>query len=57
MGALTPIGNTPTSILGWAYFGTSGSANITYFDTTKFKTKFACEVKGYDPLDFLKKKD
>ncbi len=57
MGALTPIGNTLHQYWDGLISGTSGSANITYFDTTKFKTKFACEVKGYDPLDFFEKKE
>ena len=57
MGALTPIGNTLHQFWNGLISGTSGSANITYFDTTKFKTKFACEVKGYDPLDFFEKKE
>ena len=57
MGALTPIGNTLHQFWDGLISGTSGSANITYFDTTKFKTKFACEVKGYDPLDFFEKKE
>jgi len=37
--------------------GKSGSAPITYFDTEKFKTKFACELKGYDPSDFFDRKE
>ena len=57
MGALTPIGNTLHQFWDGLISGTSGSANITYFDTTKFKTKFACEVKGYNPLDFFEKKE
>ena len=57
MGALTPIGNTLQQFWDGLISGTSGSANITYFDTTKFKTKFACEIKGYDPLDFFEKKE
>ncbi len=57
MGALTPIGNTLTQFWDGLISGTSGASNITYFDTSKFKTKFACEVKGYDPLDFFEKKE
>ena len=57
MGALTPIGNTLTQFWDGLISGTSGANNITYFDTSKFKTKFACEVKGYDPLDFFEKKE
>jgi 3-oxoacyl-[acyl-carrier-protein] synthase II len=37
--------------------GKSGSAPITYFDTEKFKTKFACELKGYDPMDHFDRKE
>ena len=57
MGALTPIGNTLRQFWDGLISGTSGSNNITHFDATKFKTKFACEVKGYDPLDFFEKKE
>ncbi len=57
MGALTPIGNTLTQFWDGLISGTSGANNITYFDTSKFKTKFACEIKGYDPLDFFEKKE
>ena len=57
MGALTPIGNTLNQFWDGLISGTSGSNNITHFDATKFKTKFACEVKGYDPLDFFEKKE
>ena len=57
MGALTPIGNTLHQFWDGLISGTSGSNNITHFDATKFKTKFACEVKGYDPLDFFEKKE
>ena len=57
MGALTPIGNTLDQFWDGLISGTSGSNNITHFDATKFKTKFACEVKGYDPLDFFEKKE
>ncbi len=57
MGALTPIGNTLHQFWDGLISGTSGSGDISYFDTTKFKTKFACEIKGYDPLDFFEKKE
>ena len=53
MGALTPIGNNLEAYWEGLRTGKSGSAPITYFDTEKFKTKFACELKGYDPSDFL----
>ena len=57
MGALTPIGNTLHQFWDGLISGTSGANNITHFDSSKFKTKFACEVKGYDPLDFFEKKE
>ena len=57
LGALTPIGNTVEAYWEGLKSGKSGSAPITYFDTEKFKTKFACELKGYDPLDFFDRKE
>ena len=51
LGALTPIGNTKDEYWEALVSGKSGAAPITYFDTEKFKTKFACEVKNYDPLN------
>lgn len=55
MGAITPLGNTVIEFWHNLVAGTSGAAAITHFDTTKFKTKFACEVKGYDPLNYFEK--
>ncbi|NAY91804.1 beta-ketoacyl-ACP synthase II [Muricauda sp. JGD-17] len=57
MGALTPIGNNLEAYWEGLRNGKSGSAPITYFDTEKFKTKFACELKGYDPGDFFDRKE
>lgn len=57
IGALTPIGNTKEAYWEGLRNGVSGGANITYFDTEKFKTKFACELKGYDPMDFFDRKE
>lgn len=57
LGALTPIGNTIPEYWEGLKNGKSGSAPITYFDTEKFKTKFACELKDFDPLDFLDRKE
>ncbi len=57
MGALTPIGNNLEAYWEGLRTGKSGSAPITYFDTEKFKTKFACELKGYDPQDFFDRKE
>jgi 3-oxoacyl-[acyl-carrier-protein] synthase II len=55
LGALTPLGNTISEFWNNLIEGRSGSALITKFDTTKFKTKFACEVKNYDPLNYFEK--
>ncbi|RAV99209.1 beta-ketoacyl-ACP synthase II [Pseudochryseolinea flava] len=55
LGALTPLGNTVTDFWNNLIEGKSGAAAITRFDTTKFKTKFACELKGYDPLNYFEK--
>ena len=57
MGALTPIGNNLEAYWEGLRSGKSGSAPITYFDTEKFKTKFACELKGYNPGDFFDRKE
>lgn len=56
IGALTPLGNTPEAFWDGLVNGVSGAAPITLFDAEKFKTKFACELKGFDPLDFLERK-
>ncbi len=57
MGALTPVGNTLSEFWNGLLSAKSGAALITRFDTTKFKTKFACEVKNYNPLDHFEKQD
>lgn len=57
MGAVTPLGLTPEETWQNLLAGKSGAAPITQFDTEKFKTKFACEVKGFDPKDFMDRKD
>jgi 3-oxoacyl-[acyl-carrier-protein] synthase II len=56
-GALTPIGNTLQQYWEGLKAGKSGAAPITKFDTTHFKTKFACEVKGFRYEDFLDRKE
>ncbi|SHI97194.1 beta-ketoacyl-ACP synthase II [Aquimarina spongiae] len=56
LGALTPIGNNIESYWEGLVNGKSGCAPITYFDTENFKTKFACEVKDYNPTDFFDRK-
>jgi 3-oxoacyl-[acyl-carrier-protein] synthase II len=55
MGALSPLGNSVSEFWTNLIAGKSGSALITKFDTTKFKTKFACEVKNYNPIDHFEK--
>lgn len=57
LGALTPIGNTLSAYWEGLLSGTSGAAPITYFDASLFKTKFACELKGYDPLEHFDRKE
>ena len=57
LGALTPIGNNVSEYWEALVAGKSGCANITYFDTEKFKTKFACELKNFDPLDHFNRKE
>ena len=57
LGALTPIGNTLSAYWEGLLSGTSGAAPITYFDPTLFKTHFACELKNFDPLDHLDRKE
>ncbi len=53
MGALTPIGNTLDEFWGNAVAGKSGAGPITKFNTEHYKTKFACELKDYDPTKYL----
>mgnify|MGYP002777635328 CR=1 FL=1 len=57
LGAITPIGNTLRAYWDNLAAGTSGAAPITKFDTTLFKTKFACEVKNFDAANFMDKKE
>jgi 3-oxoacyl-[acyl-carrier-protein] synthase II len=57
LGALTPIGNTVQEYWESLINGVSGAAPITYFDTTNFKTKFACEVKNFNVEDFIDRKE
>ncbi len=57
LGALTPIGNNLDDYWNNLTKGVSGAGPITKFDPSKFKTKFACEVKGYDPLDHFDRKE
>ena len=57
LGALTPIGNTKDEYWDALLKGKSGAAPITYFDTEKFKTKFACELKNFIATDFFDRKE
>lgn len=57
IGAFTPIGNTVEEIFKNLKVGVSGSAPITYFNTEKFKTKFACEVKNFDISLYVDRKE
>jgi 3-oxoacyl-[acyl-carrier-protein] synthase II len=57
MGALTPIGNTLDTFTKALLEGKSGAAPITRFDVSKFKTRFACELKDFNPLDFIEKSE
>src|SRR5690554_3276367 len=57
LGALTPIGNTAQDYWKGLTEGVSGAAPITRFDASKFKTRFACEVKNFDIHDHLERKE
>lgn len=57
IGALTPIGNNVHEYWNALISGVSGANMITQFDASKFKTRFACELKNYDPLNFLDRKE
>ena len=57
MGALTPLGNSIDEYWNGLVNGVSGADMITLFDASKFRTKFACEVKNFDPVKFLDKKE
>jgi len=56
LGALTPIGNTTSEFWSCLLKGVSGANLITRFDTQNFKTKFACEIKNFNPDDFIDRK-
>jgi len=57
IGTLTPIGNDLATYWDSLINGVSGSDMITQFDASKFKTRFACEIKGFDPEAFMEKKE
>lgn len=57
LGALTPIGNNLEEYWNGLINGVSGAAPITHFDASKFKTRFACELKNFNVTDFINRKD
>lgn len=57
LGALTPVGNTVPETWENLKKGVSGAAPITHFDASKFKTQFACELKGFKATDFIDRKE
>lgn len=57
LGALTPIGNSVEAYWKGLLNGVSGAENITRFDVTNYKTKFACELKDFNPLDYFDRKE
>ena len=57
LGALTPLGNNLKDYWEGLVSGLSGAAPITRFDASKFKTQFACEVKGFNPEEFFDRKE
>ncbi len=57
LGAITPLGNTLPETWEGLINGKSGAGPITHFDASKFKTHFACEVKGFDPLTVMDRKE
>ena len=57
MGAVTPVGNDVATMWDSLLAGRSGAAPITHFDATTFEVRFACEVKNFDPLEFMDRKE
>ena len=57
IGTLTPIGNNLNDYWNNLVNGVSGADEITLFDASKFKTQFACEVKGFDPINYMDRKE
>jgi 3-oxoacyl-[acyl-carrier-protein] synthase II len=57
IGAITPIGNNLDEYWQGLLNGVSGCGPITQFDASKFKTRIACEIKGFDPLQYMEKKE
>ena len=57
MGAVTPVGNDVPTMWRALIDGKSGAGDITHFDASKFTVRFACELKGFDPLDYMERKE
>ncbi|HEX4850189.1 MAG TPA: beta-ketoacyl synthase N-terminal-like domain-containing protein, partial [Puia sp.] len=57
IGAITPLGNNVNEFWNSLINGVSGAKPITKFDTTHFKTKFACEVNNFDPAEIFEKNE
>jgi 3-oxoacyl-[acyl-carrier-protein] synthase II len=57
IGTLNPLGNNLNDYWSNLINGVSGADNVTLFDASKFKTRFACEVKGFDPTNFMDRKE
>jgi len=57
LGAITPLGNSVDEYWNNLVKGVSGAGPITRFDSSKFKTRFACEVKNFNPEDYFDRKE
>ena len=57
LGAITPLGNSAEETWQNMLNGVSGAGPITHFDTSQFKTQFACEVKGFDAANYMDRKE
>ena len=57
IGTLNPLGNNLETYWNNLINGVSGADMITLFDASKFKTRFACEIKGFDPTEFMDRKE
>src|SRR6202042_3333824 len=57
LGAITPLGNSVPEYWNGLKNGASGAGPITYFDVSKFKTRFACEIKNFDILKYMDRKE
>ena len=57
LGAITPVGNTVKDFWSGLISGKNGVGPITHFDSTNYKTRFAAEVKDFDPLNYFDRKD